>query len=53
MFEVNKEQAQEYIRDLGSLETSRRPMECVWQTILEMLDPANAFITKKYTAKKE
>lgn len=52
MFEVNKEQAREYIKDLGNLETGRRPMECVWQTILEMLDPANAFITKKYTAKK-
>lgn len=52
MYEVSKSQAKEFIRDLGNLETGRRPMECVWQTILEMLDPANAFITKKYSAKK-
>lgn len=52
MFEINKEQAQEYIKDLGKLENNRKPLESVWQTIMEMIDPANAFITKKYAAKK-
>ncbi len=52
MFDINKEQAQEYIRDLGKLENNRKPLESVWQQIMEMIDPANAFITKKYAAKK-
>ena len=52
MFKINQEQAREYVKDLGKLESNRKPLECVWQTILEMIDPANAFITKKYAAKK-
>lgn len=52
MFDINKDTAKNILRDLGKLEASRRPLEVVWQSILEMIDPANAFITKKYTAKR-
>lgn len=52
MFEINEEQARNFLKDLGNLENNRRPLESVWQTIMEMIDPANAFITKKYTAKR-
>lgn len=52
MFEISKQEAQEYIKDLGKLENNRKPLDSVFQQILEMIDPANAFITRKYTAKK-
>ncbi len=52
MFEISEEQARNFLKDLGNLENNRRPLESVWQTIMEMIDPANAFITKKYTAKR-
>lgn len=52
MAEVERNKAREYLRELGRLEANRRPLETVWQSILEMVDPANAFITKKYAAKK-
>lgn len=52
MFEINTEQARDFIKDLGKLESKRQPLEQVWQKIMEMIDPANAFITKKYAAKK-
>lgn len=52
MLEISKGEAREYIKDLGRLSNNRKPLECVWQNIMEMIDPANAFITKKYSAKK-
>ena len=53
MFDISKDTAKNILRDLGKLEASRRPLEVVWQSILEMIDPANAFITKKYIPIKD
>lgn len=44
--------AQSVVKQLKGLEASRQPLESLWQKILELVDPANAFITKKYSAKK-
>ena len=44
--------ARSAISQLKGLEANRQPLETVWQHILELVDPANAFITKKYSAKK-
>lgn len=50
MSEENKELAKDYIKELSSLASKRRPLENLWQSIMELIDPANAFITRKYHA---
>lgn len=50
MSEENKELAKDYIKELTSLSSKRRPLENLWQSIMELIDPANAFITRKYHA---
>lgn len=52
MSENINDKAKELVKELRGLESSRRPLEVVWQNIMEMIDPANAFITKKYNAAK-
>lgn len=42
--------AEQIVKQLSDLEGKRKPLEKVWQQIMEMVDPANAFITKEYKA---
>ena len=44
--------AKKIVKQLGELESKRRPLEGVWQDIMEKVDPANAFITREYSADK-
>ena len=42
--------AKRIVKELGELESKRKPLENVWQSIMEMVDPANAFINREYSA---
>lgn len=50
MVKESADTAKDFVKELGTLESSRRPLEVVWQNIMELIDPCNAFITKKYRA---
>lgn len=50
MAKDNRDIAKDFVKELHSLESKRRPLETVWQKIMEMIDPPNAFITRKYSA---
>lgn len=52
MSEETLDTAKEFVKELRGLESNRRPLEIVWQDIMELIDPSNAFITKKYHASK-
>lgn len=40
------------VKGLSNLQSKRQPLENVWQKIMEMVDPANAFITREYSAEQ-
>lgn len=40
------------VKGLSNLQSRRQPLENVWQKIMEMVDPANAFITREYSAEQ-
>ena len=50
MNENNTDIAKDFIKELNGLAARRRPLEVVWQNIMELIDPPNAFITRKYNA---
>lgn len=50
MAEENLDIAKDFVKELTQLESNRRPLEVVWQNIMELIDPSNAFITRKYHA---
>ena len=47
MTEENLDIAKDFVKELTQLESNRRPLEVVWQNIMELIDPSNAFITRK------
>lgn len=52
MVQISEDEAKKVIKELGELESKRRPLERVWQKIYELVDPANAFITREYSAEE-
>ncbi|MBQ8465298.1 MAG: hypothetical protein IJ545_04735 [Alphaproteobacteria bacterium] len=52
MTDSKKEIAREFVKEQRAYENKRKPLEAVWQRLYELVDPANAFITRKYSATK-
>ena len=50
MNENNTDIAKDFVKEMNGLAARRRPLEVVWQNIMELIDPPNAFITRKYNA---